>query len=284
VEIDVTSKVPARVYEVYVEEGQTVKRGQKLVALKSEEVTAKVLQARAASEAAQAKLRLARHGVRPEERQAVERELDASKHQLELAQKTYDRMSELASSGTIAQARFDEAKFRFDVAREQLAIVEAKRTITSQGARREELDALTALVEQSRGLMTEVQAYEAETLQVAAMDGEVSEVILQPGELAGTGAPILSLVAVQNPWVTFALREDLLRRAEKGTEFQAKVPALGKSACFRVYHVAPMGDFATWKATTQKNDFDLKSFQIKARPCQALPDLRPGMTVRWDLR
>jgi HlyD family secretion protein len=282
-EVDIASKVPGRVLELYVSEGQTVHRGDKLVKLRSEEILAKFEQATAASRAAQAKLNLARHGARPQERAAVARELDAAKHQLELAKKTFDRMTELVASGTVPQAKYDEAKFRFDVATEQLAMVEAKQTIVTEGARQEEINALTALVEQSRGVIAEMRAYEAETEQSAPLDAEVSKVVLQPGELAGTGAPIVTLVAVQDPWVSFALREDLLYNIRQGMVISAEIPALRKTAQFRVFHIAPLGDFATWKATTQKNGFDLKSFEVKLRPVTLVEGLRPGMTVRWHM-
>ncbi|HMA95218.1 MAG TPA: biotin/lipoyl-binding protein, partial [Polyangiaceae bacterium] len=206
VEIDIASKVPGRVSELNVEEGQRVHRGDKLVKLRSEEILAKFAQASAASDAAQAKLSLARHGARPAEQAAVARELESAKHQVEITQKTFERMTELISSGTVAQARYDEAKFRYDVAREQLAMVEAKREIIQQGARREEVSALAALVEQSRGVIAEMRAYEAETEQSAPIDGEIGKIVLRPGELAGTGAPILTLVAIQDPWVSFSLR------------------------------------------------------------------------------
>ncbi|MGE5786729.1 MAG: HlyD family secretion protein [Myxococcales bacterium] len=283
VEIDIASKVPGRVSELNVEEGQRVHRGDKLVKLRSEEILAKFAQASAASDAAQAKLSLARHGARPAEQAAVARELESAKHQVEITQKTFERMTELISSGTVAQARYDEAKFRYDVAREQLAMVEAKREIIQQGARREEVSALAALVEQSRGVIAEMRAYEAETEQSAPIDGEIGKIVLRPGELAGTGAPILTLVAIQDPWVSFSLREDLLANVRQGTELTAEIPALKRKARFRVYHISALGDFATWKATTQKNGFDLKSFEVKARPIEPIPDLRPGMTVRWTM-
>lgn len=283
VEVDITSKIPGRVSELAVEEGQSVARGDKLVKLRSEEILAKFAQASAASEAAKAKLSLARHGARPEEQSAVAREAESARHQLEITRKTYERMSELIGSGTVPQSRYDEAKFRYEVAQEQLAMVEAKQAIIKQGARREEVSALVALVEQSRGVIDEMRAYEAETEQSAPMDGEVSKIVLRPGELAGAGAPILTLVAVGDPWVSFSLREDLLHNVGKGTELQAEIPALKRTAKFRVYHISPLGDFATWKATTQKNGFDLKSFEVKAKPTEAIPGLRPGMTVRWTM-
>ncbi|HOU93446.1 MAG TPA: efflux RND transporter periplasmic adaptor subunit [Polyangiaceae bacterium] len=282
-EVDIASKVPGRVEELFVQEGQRVKRGDKLVKLRSEEILAKFAQATAASEAAQAKLSLARHGARPAEKAAVARELDAATHQLELAQKTLDRMTELLDSGTIPQAKFDEAKLRYDLAREQLAMVEAKQSIVTQGARSEEIAALAALVEQSRGVIAEMQAYEAEAEQHAPIDGEVSKIVLQPGELAGTGAAIVTLVAVQDPWVTFAVREDLLDRVRPGAEVTAEIPALKREVKLKVFQIAPLGDFATWKATTQKNGFDLKSFEVKARPIAPIDGLRPGMTVRWTV-
>ncbi|WP_216820138.1 hypothetical protein, partial [Zoogloea sp. LCSB751] len=76
-------------------------------------------------------------------------------------------------------------------------------------------------------------------------------------------------------WAQFHVREDLLPRFPVGTEFDARFPGLGdQTVRFKVSHVAAMGDFATWRATDTRQGFDMKSFQVEARPLQPVEGLR----------
>lgn len=282
-EIDVASKVPGRVKETYVREGQSVEAGAKLVSIESDEIDAKLEQVNAAISAAEAKLRLARSGARKEERDAARQSVEASRHQLELAKKTYDRVVALRASGAVADAQFDEADARMKLAQDQLDMAQSKYSLVMRGARSEEIDALSALVEQARGNLAEVRSYERETTQSAPISGEVSKLILHRGELAATGYPIITLVDLQDVWASFAVREDMLQHLHKGDTIQVEIPALGRTVPMTIDAIAAMGDFATWKATSEKNSFDLKSFEVKARPVEAIDGLRPGMTARWAM-
>jgi HlyD family secretion protein len=280
-EIDVASKIPGRVTEMHVREGDHVEAGQKLATIESEEIAAKMQQVHAAIDAADAKLRMARSGARREEVEAVRQQVEAAKHQVEIAKKMYERVEKLRDSGAIADAKFDEAKFQYDVARDQLAIAEAKLTVVRKGARPEEIEALTALVDQGKGTLAEVTAYEKETTQTAPIAAEVSKIVVHRGELAATGYPIVTLVDTSDMWVTFTLREDALRNVRKGAVIKVQVPALDRDAELEIYNIAAMGDFATWRATSERDSFDLKSFEVKARPTKPVDGLRPGMTIRW---
>lgn len=280
-EIDIASKVPGRVKELLVHEGDLVEAGQQLVTIESDELQAKLDQVQAGISAAQAKLRLAQAGARSEEKEATRQALLAARHQADVAKKSRDRLETLLKEGAVPQQQFDEVESRWLVAMDQLAMAEARNSLVNKGARSEELDALKALVQQGEGSMAEVKSYQKETSQSAPLKGEVSKIVLHRGELASTGYPIVTLVDLDDVWATFAVREDMLRGIQKGARIEGEVPALGRKVMFEVFHIAAMGDFATWKATTDKGSFDLKSFEVKARPVEKVPGLRPGMTVRW---
>lgn len=280
-EIDVASKVPGRIAAVPVREGDRVAAGQPVAEILSEEIEAKLAQVQSVIEASQARLRMARNGARDEEKAQARIALVAARHQAELARKMHDRLAALARDGSAPQATFDNAETQYKLAMDQLAIAEARYAMVRHGARDEEVEALEALVRQAEGTLAEVRSYEAEKVQEAPIAGEVAKVVLHAGELAATGHPIVTLVDIDNPWATFAVREDLLRDVRIGTRFRARVPALDRTLEFEVFHVAALGDFATWKATSEKNAFDLKSFEVKARPVTPAEGLRPGMTVRW---
>jgi HlyD family secretion protein len=153
--------------------------------------------------------------------------------------------------------------------------------LVQRGARPEELDALGAQLTQTQGLVAEVTSYEKEMVQRAPLSAVVSKIILHKGELAATGNPILTLVDLDSAWVTFPVREDLLKTIKQGTALQVEIPALGVTVPMEVFNISALGDFATWRATSDKGGFDLKSFEVKARSKSKVEGLRPGMTARF---
>ena len=282
-EIDVASKIPGRVAEVTVREGDRVEAGQPVARIDSQEVGAKIDQVKAAVAAANARLDQARHGARAEERLQAQRALETARKAAEVADKAHARAEALLASATITQAAFDEADLRWKAAQDTLATAQARYDLVVKGARAEELAALEALVKQGEGSLAEVQSYGAERVQVAPISGEVSKVLVHKGELAATGYPILTLVDRADAWAAFPVREDLLPGVKVGTTLEVEVPALRKKVSMTVYSVSPLGDFATWRATGEKGRFDLRTFEVKARPATPEPDLRPGMTARLTL-
>ncbi|MFT3916351.1 MAG: HlyD family efflux transporter periplasmic adaptor subunit [Anaeromyxobacteraceae bacterium] len=282
-EIDVASKIPGRVAEVTVREGDRVEAGQPVARIDSQEVGAKIEQVKAAVAAASARLDQARHGARAEERLQAERALQTARKAAEVADKAHARAEALLASATITQAAFDEADLRWKAAQDTLAAAQARYDLVVKGARAEELAALEALVKQGEGSLAEVQSYGAERVQVAPISGEVSKVLVHKGELAATGYPILTLVDRADAWAAFPVREDLLPGVKVGTTLEVEVPALRKKVPMTVYSISPLGDFATWRATGEKGRFDLRTFEVKARPATPEPDLRPGMTARLTL-
>ena len=280
-EIDVASKVPGRVKELKVQEGDAVTEGQELATIESDELEAKVNQATAASSAAAARLKLAQHGARREDKEATEGALAAAQHQLELAKKMYERMKTLLAAGSIPQATYDDVESKYNLAIDQHTIAKTRLELVQHGARPEELDALLALVNQTQGVLAEVTSYEKEMVQKAPLKAVVAKIILHKGELAATGNPIVTLVDLDHPWVTFPVREDLLTTIKQGTTLQVEVPALGVTVPMEVFNISALGDFATWRATSDKGGFDLKSFEVKARPTAKVDGLRPGMTARF---
>lgn len=280
-EVDVASKVPGRVKQLFVREGDRVAPGQPLVAIAGDDIEAKVGQVEAAIGAARARLSLARNGARGEEKEQARRAVDAARHQLELAEKIHQRTIALVPVGGVPPARVDEIEAQLALARDNLEIARARHDLVQKGARDEEVAALEALVRQAEGSLAEVQSYRNELEQAAPTAGEVAKIVLHEGELAATGYPILTLVRTDDPWFSFAVREDLLVDLRVGGTIQVEVPALGRTVPATVFQLAPLGDFATWKATGEKDGFDLKSFEVKARPAAKVEGLRPGMTARW---
>jgi HlyD family secretion protein len=151
--------------------------------------------------------------------------------------------------------------------------------MAQNGARREEKAAAQAQVNSAKGAVNEVNSYRKETVQVAQMDGEVSTIYPKVGELLGSGSPIMTISIMNDIWGTFNMREDQLNGLKLGDVLKAFVPAFNKEIELKVYSIKDEGSYATWKATKSNGQYDMKTFEVKARPVKKFDGLRPGMSV-----
>ncbi len=279
-EYRVSGKVPGRILKFKVEEGQKVQKGDTLVILEAPEVQAKLEQAKAAMQMAKAQNHKAMKGVRAEKKQAAYELWQKAKVGVTIAEKSYKRVKSLYEQGVMTAQKFDEVTAKRDAALATEKAAHLQYQMAKNGAEQEDKATARALVSKAQGAINEVNSYLKEICLTASMDGEVSEIFPYIGELVGTGAPIMNIAMMNNIWVTFNVREDLLSDFKIGNKLTAKVPGLnGKEVELEVYMMKDMGSYATWRATKSNGDYDFKTFEVKARTTQPIEGLRPGMSV-----
>ena len=278
-EYRVSSKVPGRILELRVKEGDYVKVGDTLAILDAPEVRAKMEQAQSAESAAAALELKAQNGARKEQIQGAFSVLQQAKAGFEIAEKSYNRVQRLYDEGVMSAQKRDEAYANYKAMEAQVKAAQSQYDMAVNGARMEDKLAAAAQVGRARGAVNEVNSYIHETVQIAQMEGEVSDIYPKVGELVGTGSPIMSISIMQDMWGTFNVREDQLNGMQVGTEFTAFVPAFNKDIKMKVYYLKDQGSYAVWKATKANGQYDLKTFEVKARPVEKLDGLRPGMSL-----
>ena len=254
-EYRVSSKVPGRILEFRVKEGQSVNAGDTLAILEAPDVVAKMEQARAAEAAAQAQNEKAIKGAREEQIQAAYEMWQKAQAGVTIAEKSYKRVKNLYEQGVMPAQKLDEVTAQRDAAIATEKAAKAQYTMAKNGAEREDKMAAEALVNRAKGAVAEVESYIKETYLIAPAAGEVSEIFPK-------------------------VREDLLKNLTMGAEFEAVVPALdNKTVKLKVYYLKDLGTYAAWKATKTTGQFDLKTFEVKASPMEKVENLRPGMSV-----
>lgn len=278
-EYRVSSKVPGRILELCVKEGDVIHKGDTLAIIDAPEVQAKKVQAESARNAASALHEMADNGAREETKRGAYELLQQAKAACDVTRKTYERINNLYNEGVVSAQRRDEALAALEVAEAQVKAAQSQYDMARNGARQEERKASSAQVSQASGAVMEVNSYINETVQTAQMDGEVSEVYPKIGELVGTGTPIMSISMPDDQWAAFNIREDQLKDISIGTELTVFVPALDKEVKMKVYYMKDKGSFAAWKATKANGQYDQKTFEVKARPAQRIEGIRPGMSV-----
>lgn len=280
-EIRISGKMPGRVAEVYVEEGQHVKAGDTLVRIHSSLVDARMEQAQAMKDAAQAADRKVDAGTRT---QIIEGARDIW-HQAQaatgIARKTYERMQNLYAKGVVSEQKRDEAKAAFDAAAAGEAAAKSSYELALSGAQKEDRQAASAMVSVAQSGVKEVGALLEDQYLLAPCDGEITVIYPNVSELIATGAPVMSLQK-DDFWAVFNVRETLLKDIRVGSEIQVRIPALDRTEKMKVFYIRDLGTYANWQATKSTGDFDARTFQIKARPAKPIDGFRPGMSVIYE--
>lgn len=280
-EYRVSSKVPGRILQILVEEGQMVKAGDTLAILEAPEVRAKLAQAEAAEDAAAAISRKAEKGAREEQIRGAYEMWQKAIAGREVMEKSYERVKRLYDEGVITAQKLDEITAQRDAAIATEKAAKSQYDLAKNGAQKEDKDAAKAQQDRARGAIAEVNSYLNETVLTAQMDGEVTDIFPSIGELVGTGAPVMNVALVDKLWVTFNVREDMLASFKVGGVVDVTIPALGtdKSYKVKVSNMKDLGSYAAWKATKTTGQYDMKTFSVKAVPVEPVEGLRAGMTV-----
>ena len=279
-EYRVSSKIPGRILRLMAEEGQRVKAGDTLAILEAPEVEAKLQQAEAAEQAADAVSRKAQKGARDEQVRAAYEMWQKAKAGAEVMEKSYKRIRHLYDEGVTTAQKLDEITAQRDAAIATERAAKAQYDMAKNGAQQEDREAARAQKSRAEGAVREVNSYLRESVLIAQMDGEVTDVFPVMGELVGTGAPVMNVALMDKMWLTFNIREDFLADIRVGQEVKAVIPALGdREITAKVTAMKDLGTFAAWKATKTTGQYDRKTFQVKAVPTTPVEGLRPGMTV-----
>ncbi|WP_435978706.1 HlyD family secretion protein [Psychrobacter sp. DM4] len=280
----IAAKVPGRIAKILVTEGDMVQVGQQLIEMDSPEINAKINQARAGKQAAQSQLDKAENGARPQEIAQAKAAWQANKAASDLAQNTYQRVNRLYEEGLMARQKRDEAYAQYLATQDQTEAARLQYELAMEGARSEDKSAAAAQVAQVDAQLEEALVARKEANLKSPIAGVVDTVIVNAGEVIGQGVPLLTLVNTDDQWVVINVTETHLNQFAIGQQFTGTIPALSSAANpfnkqFTVYASSSLSDFATWRPTNNDDGFDVRTFEIKARPVTPDARIRSGMSV-----
>lgn len=278
-EYRVACKLPGRIVEIRVKEGDFVHKGDTLAILEMPEVSAQEKVTEAAVGVADAMNDLVSAGARKETLESSYQLLQQAETARDLARKTYDRMQRLFDEGVSTAQKRDEAMAAYKAAEAQVVVAKSQYDMVKSGAREQERRAAQKQVQAAQSSVGVVKSVLRETVQTASADGEVSAIYPKVGELVGMGSPIMTISLTNEVWGSFNVREDQLKGMKVGDVINAYVPAFEKEIKMKVYSMKDEGTYATWKATKANGQYDLKTFEVKAHPTTHFDGLRPGMSL-----
>lgn len=278
-EYRVSSKLPGRVVSIKVREGDYVHVGDTLAILETPEVDARQKAAEATAGAATAISDLTDAPTRREVVDAAYHVYQQALAAEEVAGKTYGRMERLNQEGVSSAQKRDEAKAAYDVAKAATQTAKSQWELAKSGAREQEKRAAKEQSKAARSAVDVVKSLRKEQVQIATQEGIVTDIYPKVGELVGMGSPIMTISLINDMWGTFNVREDQLNGKKVGDTFKAFIPAFNKDIELKIYYIKDEGSYAVWKATKTTGQYDLKTFEVKARPVNKVDGLRPGMSL-----
>jgi len=283
--LDIAARVDGRVAAVPVARGQNIEAGALLVKIDNPETLARHQQALAAKAIADAQVSNIRAGTRAETIAARKAALERAQASVVLAQKTYDRVSQLTEHGNASQSRLDQITdtLRQSQRAEDQARSDYRKAVN--GYTREEREIAAANVGKAEADIKAVQSVIDQLEIYAPVASQVYKRNIEPGEYVAPGVPLVTLIDLGDLWIHFDLREDLIKNLKVGDRFSVRIPALAdRSIAVEVRLIATKGEYASWRATRATGEFDLRTFSIRAYPVERVPELRPGMSAYLDWR
>ena len=277
-----SSKIAGRIEKMNLHEGQHITKGELLYTLSTPELNAKLQQAEAAKNAATALDQKALAGARIQQIEAARNLWQKAQAGRVLSQRTFERVKTLYKQGVVAAQRFDEAEANYQAMVASEAAAKAQYELALDGASKEDKEAAAAQVQQAEGAINEVESYISDAIVYSPVNGEISSIIAEQGELVGSGYPVVSIIDTTDIWATFNIKETLLPRIKIGGKMVAYIPALDRDIEFEIRYISVQADFATWSATRTQGSFDIRTFAVKAYPIGNAEGLRPGMSVLVD--
>ncbi|KXZ63707.1 HlyD family secretion protein [Acinetobacter venetianus] len=281
--VHISTKVPSRIEEFYVTEGQSIKKGQALVRFVSPELEAKKEQAQAALQSATAFHSTIYRGAQQENIDTLYANWQAMKTQAELAATTYKRGENLYQQGVISRQRRDEMLAAKTSAREAAEAAYQQYARAKRGSTEQQKSTADAQVAMAQAAVKEANALTEETKLYSPTDGTVSKTYGKPTELVATGVPVVSIIEDHDLWVSLNVREDMYSSVYKNKTLEGYIPALDRKTTFKVKSIDAEGDFATIKTTRQTGGYDIRSFKFHLVPEQSIPDLKVGMSVLFKI-
>ncbi len=284
----VAAKVAGRIANIHVKEGDKISVGTLLIEMDSPEINAKIEQAEAGKAMAQSQLDKANNGARPQEIEMAKYQYEAAQSAADLAKVTFERIDRLASEGLMSRQKRDEAYTNYIASSDKAKMAKAQYSLAVTGARNEDKSAAEAQVKQVEGKLKEAMIAKDEANLKSPITGVVDDVIVKSGQVVGQGVPLISVIDPNDQWVVLNVTENNLAHFAVGSQFTATVPALSANnqpykQTFTVYASSVLSDFATWRQTNSKDGFDMRTFEIKARPQNPDSRLRQGMSVLVDV-
>ncbi len=264
--ISVSSKLAGRINEIYVEEGQMVKKGDTLALLDIPEVNAKMMQAEGAVTAAKGQLNMAFKGATAEQLNQINGQIDAGKAQLEFAMESYNRLQAMYNDSLVSRQQLDEVKMKRDMAKAQVSALEAKREEIGKSARAEQIDQAKGQLNRAIGAKEEVIIASNEKYMIAPADMSIETISLKAGELLTPGYSLFNGYEKSSVYFRFTVPESKVYAFEVGKPLELINPFTKEEINAKIVAIKQLAQYADITSTAPLYELSESIYELKVVP------------------
>lgn len=268
----------AEVRSLAVRRGDRVAAGQAIAALEDSDARFAVAEAGAALAQAEAQLANLKQGRRPEELAVLDAARQSAEAAKNEAERTFARIEDLNKRGIASRADLDAARTQVEVKAAALAQADANLAVAKLPARAEEIRASEQAVERARAAGDQAAWRLSKRSLAAPAVGRVTDVIRNPGDLAGPTAPILSLLPDGAVKLRLYVPETVLSSVALGATLAVQCDGCGEGLSAVVTYISPDPEFTPPVIYSLENRQKLV-FLVEARPEGEATRLQPGQIV-----
>lgn len=270
--VDVGSTLTGRVLEVAVEQGASLKRGDVLARLETDELRAALVQAQAGERQAAARLA----GLRSTGRRAAQAAVAQADSVLAAAQADWQRTQSLVAKGFLSAARLDEARRATEVARAQQVAAQAQQAANAeQGSEIVQAEAQLAL---ATAATAAARARLAQAVLTAPADARVLARLVEPGQIVQPGRALFSLALAGPLQLVAQVDERYLEQLQVGQPASVLADAFpDRRFAARVLSISPLVD-------AQRGAIEVKFSLLPAAPAFLREDMTLSVEVETARR
>ena len=279
-EIRISGKLAGRVAKICVSKGDNIAKGDTLIVIHSPETEALHSQAVALENAAQEQSNKIDEGARSEVIASAEQLWLGAKAQRTLAENTYRRVVRLWQDSIVSLQRKEEAEALYLSASAAESAAYEQYLLARRGAQKQDKASARYMAVAAASSVSGVEAVLDDSHLTSPIDGVVAEIYPAEGELVGIGTPLLTIVDIAKPYAVLNVREDMMPHFRLGQTIRGDVPAIATDNIeWEICYIAPLGSYATWRTTHLAEGYDMRTFEVHARPTANVEGLYPGMSI-----
>lgn len=264
--ISVSNKIAGRISKIYVQEGQTVQKGDTLATIYIPEVNAKMMQTEGAIIAAKGQLNMALKGATLEQLGQIDGQIDAAAAQLNFAEESYNRLQAMYADSLISLHQFDEVKMKREMAKAQVSALKAKRKEVSQSARTEQIDQAKGLLNRAIGAKEEVLTADSEKVMIAPVDMTIETISLQEGELLTPGFALFNGYQKNSIYFRFTVPESQIYAFKVDQEITLENPYIDQDTPAKIIAIKQLAHYADITSTSPLYDLSESIYELKVVP------------------
>ncbi len=235
-------KISAPVKVFYVNRGSKVRKGQLLAVLENRDLAAAKEENKGSFEQAEAAFVTGTAAGLPEELQKATSDAQSAKEQFDAQQKLYDSRQELFKQGALPRKDLDQAGVSLTQARAQHELAQRHLDSLNAVVKHQELKGLQGQLSSAKGKYLGAQALLSYSTIRSPIDGVVTDRPLYPGELAGTGAPLMTVMDISRVTARAHIPQNDAALLKVGDNASIEVPGQEQPVDGKVILVSPALD------------------------------------------